>query len=186
MNIISIVLTFITIILICFRYNISIKRKNIAYLIKLRNNIYKNNYDNIFLLIEIIIHLIQPYPYIEIDWVIITLGLNIKYSLNAVFTGFSLTRMYTYLRISKYFNMYYAEDIRSISHIEISSIYKFLYRCNIRYRPFITIYTIFLFFFFIWSIWFVCYERFDINGIFAYTWNVFWLIVVTITTSKIN
>jgi hypothetical protein len=174
------------ILLFILRYKVSALKKNIGYLLKFRNKVYINNHDNLYMIIEIIIHLIQPLPNVDPEWVIKTLGINVTYNLDAILTGFTLIRTYVFLRVLKYFNMYNVEDILTISHIDISSIYSFLYRSNIKLRPFITIFTIFLFFFVIWSILFICYERFDINGTYSYTWNVLWIIIVTITTSMYN
>jgi hypothetical protein len=184
LNAIGLFFTLSVTTMITWRYWLYKKSKNIGYLIKLRNSIYDDKRLLIFLIIEIIIHIIQPYPQIDIDWIINTLGIDVKYNLNSIFTSFTVIRMYVWLRIAKYFNMYYGEEIKAISHINISSIYMFLYRSNVRYRPFLTIFIVMVFSFFIWTILFICYERYDSNGIFSYTWNVIWIIVVTMTTSK--
>ena len=184
-RVISLIFSLICIILIVYRYSLNTKTKNIGYLLKLRNNLFDGTTAYIYLAIEIIIHLIQPYPGIQFDWVVKTLGIDVSYNINAILTSIIVIRMYVYMRISKFFNMFYGEDIKAFNHFEISSIYMFLYRCNIRYRPFVTIFVIFLFFFLIWSIMFISYERFENNGLFKFTWNVFWLIAVTVTTSNI-
>ena len=183
-TVICLILTFSNIILIIMRNSLYIEYKNIGYVLKLRNNMVKHQDFLPHLIIEIIIHIIQPYPEIDVKWIIKTLGIDVKYNLNSIFCSFTVLRMYVWLRIVKYFNMYYGGDIKAVHHLDIKSIYTFLYRSNVRRRPFLTMFIIFGFFLFIWSILFICYERFDDTGIFNYTWNVFWVIVVTITTSK--
>jgi hypothetical protein len=181
----SLFFTIIVIFLLIWRNKLNRLNKNISYLLKLKNSIFNERRLLIYLIIEILIHLIQPYPQIEKKWIIQTLGIRVIYNLNSILTGFTLLRMYVWLRIAKTFNKYYIEDIRALSHFDISSIYTFLYRSNVRHRPIYTMMVIFLFFLFIWSMLFIVYERFQENGPFDYTWNVFWMIVVTITTSNI-
>jgi hypothetical protein len=171
------------IILIIYRYKENKKAKNISFLLKLRNKIFKIFNHYILLVIEILIHLIQPYPYISETWSINTLDLNVTYNINSILACMAIMRLYVCMRVLKNSNMYNAMDIMSVNHYNLSSVYRFLYRCNLRYRPFITILIIFAFFYYISIIAFILYERYNLTGEFTNIWNVFWLIVVTITTS---
>ncbi len=153
-------------------------------MLRLRNkviNIYRHYR---YMVIEIIIHLLQPYPYIATYWTINTLDLDVIYNVNSILASFTILRLYVYFRVFKNLNMYNVSYIKSLSQFELNSVYRFLYRCNMRYRPFTTLMVIIVFFYYFCTIVFVIYERYGSIGEFNYTWNVFWLIVVTITTSK--
>ncbi len=158
--------------------------KIIAFMLRLRNKVINIYSHYTYLSIEIVIHLLQPYPYITTNWTINTLGLNVSYSVNSILASMTILRLYVCFRVFKNFNMYNVSDIKSLSQFDLNSVYRFLYRCNMRYRPFSTLMVIFVFFYYFCTIVFVIYERYGLVGEFNFTWNVFWLIVVTITTSK--
>jgi hypothetical protein len=176
-------MTFTNILLIIYRYMEYKKSKDIAFLLRLRNKIFYIYSHYTYLVIEIFIHLIQPYPYISESWVIDTLSLKVTYNISSILASLTILRLYICMRVVKSFNMYNASDIKSINHFDINSMFRFIYRCNMRYRPFITLIIIFALFYYICSISFVIYERYSLIGQFTYAWNVLWLIAVTITTS---
>lgn len=58
------------------------KRKQIEYVLKLRAKVPKSSFNYVYLLLEIITHLIQPLPYIDQTFKFTLLGIKITYSVD--------------------------------------------------------------------------------------------------------
>jgi hypothetical protein len=140
------------------------------------------------LIIEILLHSIQPYPYIDQNWTMKTVGNDVKYSSSAILFSFCILRLYVCVKIIRYWNFYSNDKSKRIfKFFKNKSIDLFIYKSNIKARGLFSITIIFCVVLYISALIFKVYEDYEPNNEigFSYIWNCLWFLIVTITTSKI-
>ena len=148
----------------------------------------KRNFNYKFLALEIFLHIIQPYPYEGHNWVTITTGKYVTYSVSASLFAFSIFRLYVCLKIVKYWNFYSNEKTKRISKFfKNRHVIWFLYKANIKARGFFTMAVVSSSFVYLFALVYKIYEDYepvDTRGD-SYIWNSLWYLVNTMTTSKL-
>ena len=174
--------SFCVIISLTIRYIIHRNYQFLKYLLALRINFPKPNVDYKNLIIEVICHIIQPYPYLDnkLTFTSGDFGEEVIYSLDMFLCILSFIRFYTILKLVKTYNGY--SNIRSE---KINNFYGntktflFMYKTNIINSGFIILFCIFILSAVVLSIALKIFE--DYNSInktdFSYYFNSLWLII---------
>jgi hypothetical protein len=126
--------SFCVIISLTIRYIIHKNYQFLKYLLALRINFPKPNVDYKNLIIEIICHIIQPYPYLNNKFTFTSgdFGEEVIYSLDMFLCLLSFIRFYTILKLVKIYNGY--SNIRSEKINNFygnSKTFLFMYRTNL-------------------------------------------------------
>jgi hypothetical protein len=133
---------------------------------------------------EIFIHFLMPYTFFDSIWVIHVLGKDLKYSLSILLCCLSLLRSYVLMKVIRNYNIFTSD--RSKRMLKFFGGYKkvgFLYRSNMHYRSFKSIFVIALFILIFFTIWFKYVENFSSNDDFYKVENCMWFVLYTMTTS---
>lgn len=191
---ICLLLSGITCLLLIFRIFQYEDYANLKYLLNLSNQsktifiLVMNKKINVkTFLIEMLIQIIQPYPYVSTHWVTKTIGNDIHYSMSAILFSFCILRLYVCVKVIRYWNFYSNSRSRRIfTFFGNYSIDLFLYKANIKGRGLYTISFISAVFLYISALIFKIYEDYETKEEvgFSYIWNCLWFLIVTITTSK--
>lgn len=145
-------------------------------------------------MMEITAHLLQPYPFVQYHFKIITVGQNITYTINILFYFLTLIRVYIVVKFLRYWNLYSKRRSKKIVKLFDKSANSdlFMYKANLTKRGFITLCFLGMFVLLMSSLMLkVCEythyseENKDSNK-FYYYWNNLWFLIVTMCTSKIN
>lgn len=138
-------------------------------------------------MIELFIHLLQPYPYIQIKFEILILGNNIIYSFNTIMYCLAVLRFYIVIKLVKFWNLYSSRRARNIQNflgIDTDPSV-FLYKTNLKARSFLSLAMIGFSLLYLASLVFKVFEytKVDHNAEFYYFWNSIWFLLITMTTS---
>lgn len=183
---ICLAISVLVIISIIFRYFTKKSFQNIKYLLSMRGTLPPQNIKILFLIIEIFIHCIQPYPGVKYNFSMIILGSYVTYSLDMILFSLSLIRLYVVLKVIKVWNTYTnSRGHKIFAFFGNKEIWFYLYRTNLKNMGFITVSCIFI------IISFVCgyifkvfenYQKFENQSIFGSIWNCLWFLLQTMTT----
>jgi hypothetical protein len=149
------------------------------------NLVPKNKIKKLLLILEILIHLIQPYPYLNYHWIIKILGYQVDYSLNMLFCFFGIFRIYMFIKVAKNVSFFTSTKSNQILNFFGDSIEEvFLYRSTIKYSSFLSLILYFFIVLYLASLMFKIFEKFDIiqTG-FYYMTNCVWYFTQTMATS---
>lgn len=140
------------------------------------------------LIAEIVIHLIQPYPYVAYKFNMMILGQEVTYTINLLFFFFCTLRSYMLIKVIRYWNLYSKKRSKKILAFfspNSNSDY-FLYKANLSSNGFFTLTLLGFVTLIICSLLLQTFEYLskDPNNPFYYYWNSLWYLVVTMTTSK--
>jgi hypothetical protein len=138
------------------------------------------------LIIEIFIHLLQPYPVIHYEFNIMVLGEEVTYSMNLFLYFLCIIRIYMVLKVIRYWNLYAKKRSKKILEFfskEANSDI-FLYKANLSNRGFSTLLILGFFTLLICSLLLKVTEFTQNNqkNPFFYFWNSLWYLVVTMCT----
>ena len=181
-RIICLCLSFCVIISLTIRYILHKNYQFLKYLLALRMNFPKPRIDYKNLIIEIICHIIQPYPYINNKLMFTSddFGEEVIYSLDMFLCILSFIRFYTILKLLKIYNGY--SNIRSEKINNFygnSKTFLFMYRTNLINAGFFILFFIFILSALVLSISLKIFE--DYNSVnktdFSYFFNSLWLII---------
>jgi hypothetical protein len=139
------------------------------------------------LAIEIIIHMLLPYPGIDMNWTMKILGNDVQYSVSMILFTLCMLRLYVFVKVLKYWSMFTNDKSQRIfKFFDNKFLYRFLYKANIREYSFIALIVIFTSIIYIFSLVFKIFEHYnpDATEKFSYFWNCLWFLVVTMTTSN--
>lgn len=140
--------------------------------------------------LELLLHLIQPYPGVRYEFVIKVIGKEITYNINMMLYFICSLRIYTLIKVIRYYNLFAQEHPKSILKFydKNSSSQTFLYRANLKQNGFVTIAIIGSMTLLYSSVIFqvVEYDKKDENNPYYYLWNCSWYIIVTMCTSIIK
>jgi hypothetical protein len=139
------------------------------------------------LLIEILIHMLLPYPYLSFHWDMKILGNTVSYSASMILFAFCMIRLYVFVKVLKYWSMFTNDKSQRIfKFFGNKFMYRFLYKANIREYSFIALIIIFVSIIYVYSLIFKIFEHYDPHSRerFSYFWNCLWYLVVTMTTSN--
>jgi hypothetical protein len=135
----------------------------------------------------VIIHLLQPYPYVNLHWEMMVLGNNMMYSSGMILFGLCMIRLYVFIKLLKYWSSYTNDKaLRLFKLFNNKMIYLFFYKTSIREYSFIALSIIFFIFIYISALLFKIFEH-NIpheTNYFSDFLNCLWYLVVTMTTSK--
>ena len=177
-------LSFSVIILIFVRLFLKKYAKKCRFLLN-RRSAEPSQKINKSIYILLVLHILQPLPYLEVDWEFDMLGQQVTYSINMILFCFSMFRLAISYDLIKFWYPYTNENAKSIyKFYKNTSINIFLYKTAIRMYGFITLAVLFLLILYLFSLIFKMFEHFDGNDKsgFKYIWNVYWFLVVTMTT----
>lgn len=164
------------------------RKKAIEYILKLRIKPPKKSINLIALSVEIITHLIQPYPYVEYCFKFSLLGVKMIYSIDMILFCLSLFRIYTFNHLLSSCSMFFSlRSFRIYDFLQVKSYTCFLYRTELKYNSFGTIGLIFTFFLIIASFVFKVFEYYQVKpsqSDFGNYSNSFWYLLVTMLGSK--
>ena len=176
----------LVIVSIILRYVYKQKMNNIKYILSLKGTIPSQHIKFKPMLYEIIIHCLQPYPNVNVNFGSVILGIYVTYSLDMILFALSLLRLYVVLKVIKYWNTYTNSRGQKIfEFFGNQRIWLFLYRTNLKINSFVTLVTIFILFLMLSAYLFKVFENYQIleaNSPFGNIWNCFWFILQTMTT----
>ena len=176
--------SFCVIISLTARYIIHKKYQFLKYLLTLRISFPKPTIDYKNLLIEVVCHAIQPYPFLNRSTTFTSgdFGEEIIYSLDMFLCVLSFIRFYTVLKIVKIYNGYSNSRGEKINNFYgNSSTFLFLFRTNLINYGFFILLFIFIIIAFIFSICLKIFEDYnsskDNRTDFSYYFNSLWYIL---------
>ena len=185
-RIICLVITALVIISLIWRYFCKKTVQNYKYLLGLRGTLPSQKLNIPFLIFEVIIHCIQPYPGISCNFNLTILGTNVTYSLDMILFALSLLRLYVVLKVMKIWNPFTNSRSQKISEFfGNKEIWFFLYRTNLKRYGFITVSLIFVIILFVFGYIFKIfenYQQFEYLSSFGRIWNCLWFLLQTMTT----
>ena len=172
----------LVIISLTIRYIIHKKYQFLKYLLTLRISFPKPTIDFKNLLIEVICHIIQPYPFLNSNMTITSgdFGDEVIYSLDMFLCVFSFIRFYTVLKIVKIYNGYSNSRGEKINNFYgNSSTFLFLFRTNLINYGFFILLLIFIIIALICSICLKIFEDYNSQRKtdFSYYFNSLWYIL---------
>ena len=80
------------------RYNVYKEYKNVKYMMSLKASVPSQRIKKLRFTLEILCHIIQPYPYLSCNFEIEILGNNITYSLDMILFSLSIINYMYYLK----------------------------------------------------------------------------------------
>jgi len=179
-------LTFLVILALIVRYKIHKYYQNLKFILSLRATIPSQNIKVWKLLIEILCHIILPYPGLNYNFQVYVLGVKVNYSLDMILFTISIIRLYVIFKIIKIYNTYTNSRGQKLnSFFGNKDIWMFLYRTNLKNNGFITVAFIFLIIAFACSYVFKVFENYQMDETsteFGYFFNCLWLLVQSIAT----
>ncbi len=140
------------------------------------------------LFLEILIHLIQPYPFLNFHFIIKILGYEVDYSLNMLLCFIGIFRIYMLIKVAKHISFFTSTKSNQILNFFGEKFEEvFLFRSTIKYSSFLTLILYFFIILYLASLVFKIFEKFDIipTG-FYYMTNCVWYFTQTMATSKFN
>ena len=172
----------LVIISLTIRYIIHKKYQFLKYLLTLRISFPKPTIDFKNLLIEVICHIIQPYPFLNSNMTITSgdFGDEVIYSLDMFLCVLSFIRFYTVLKIVKIYNGYSNSRGEKINNFYgNSSTFLFLFRTNLINYGFFILLLIFIIIALICSICLKIFEDYNSQRKtdFSYYFNALWYIL---------
>lgn len=181
--------SFIQIVLIIIRNNNIRSREILKYYLNYiqipsRKKVYTRN-----LVFEIIIHLLQPYPYIQFRFSIAVLGNIIYYSLNMLLFMLYIVRFYYIYNIFNKWITFSSERAKRIQKFLLNeNSFIIIVKSILKYYGLLSNFALFLFFTYLFALGFKVLEHFhpELNSVnFSEIVNCLWYIIVTMTCSKI-
>jgi hypothetical protein len=139
------------------------------------------------LMIELFIHMLQPYPYLSANWDMIILGNTVRYSFDMILFSLCMLRLYVLVKVMKFWNLYTNNNSKRIfKFFKNKYIDMFFYKSNLKYYGFLSVCIIFSVLLYISSLVFKVYENFDGNEEknFGYFWNCLWFLAQSMSTGK--
>lgn len=147
----------------------------------------RSNYKIKWLLIEIIVHLFQLYPYVSVIFVITG---SVIYSLDMAFFFLSIFRVYILFKLFFSWNNYFSGRARRLFQLfNIKVLYPSIFRVGIKYHSYLTLFTIFIFLLLASSYIFKVFENWQPNesdSEFGNLLTCLWYILATMLNSNIN
>lgn len=138
------------------------------------------------LIIECIVHLLQPYPGVRYEWKVIYLGFEIMFNLNMLFFFFCSLRIYIIVKAIRYWNLFSQNTSIHMLRLfnELSNPYFFFYKSNLKRNGLITLFLLGAFSLIYFSLIFQVLEYFkkDISNEYYYFVNCIWYLIVTMCT----
>ena len=177
-------------ILIFYRYKIKIRLNKILVELECKKATslgQKSKKKKMRMLIfEIVIHILQPYPYLKYSFVMDRVGSPITYSLNMVLYFLCTLRCYLMIKVIRYWNLYSTERSKKILKFfdKNSNSDLFLYKANLDQRGFLTLscFGIIVLIYFSLLLKVLEYYKYDKSNPFNYYWNSIWYLIVTMGT----
>ena len=171
---------------ITLRYKTCIKYNNLKFLLSLIPNIPQQKICYYKLFIEIICHIIQPYPKLSFNFERYVLGVKVNYSLDMIFFCLSIMRFYVILKIIKTYNPYTNSRGHKLNEFfGNKNQWMFLYRTNLKNSGFLTVSVIFIIVILADSYIFKVFENYqkdEKSNEFGNFFNCLWLLVQSIST----
>ena len=183
-RIVNLIISIIVCIILIFRYFINIKFEYIKYILNcsLRLKLGKKKY--YMLMFEVLLHIIIPYPNLSYYWEMIILGNKVIYNLNMILLFMCMFRLYTIIKVVKYWNFYSSEKaIRILKIYNSNYVSVFLYKVVIKINSYWALTLIFFGILYIFGLIFKIFENLDNKDIynFASIYNCYWYILNTMT-----
>lgn len=178
------ILSIIQIILLIIRNKNIQQREILKYFLNYFNSPVVLKVFNKKLIIESIIHIIQPYPFIKFTFDIVVLGNNITYSLNMLLFLLSLIRFYYLYYIIDKWIIFSSEQAKRIYNflIKFSDQMMITIKSILKHFGLISIYILFMVMLYMFSLVFKVMEDYDANKkfpVFTNITNCIWYIIVT-------
>lgn len=110
-------LTFLVICFIVIRFFAKHTCEDIKFCIGIREKAPRLKLSFEMLTVEIVLHLIQPLPYVDFYWTMIVIGNLITYSIDMFLFSFGVFRLYILLKILKFWFPYTIDKSKRILSI---------------------------------------------------------------------
>ena len=165
------------------RYKVYKEYKNVKYMMSLKASVPSQRIKKLRFTLEILCHIIQPYPYLSCNFEIEILGNNITYSLDMILFSLSIIRLYVLFKIIRVYNPYTNTRSQKINQFfGNKNIWTFLYRTNLKSNSFKTLALIFSIIVLTGAYLFKVYENYqqdEKSSDFGNFFNCLWFIVQT-------
>jgi hypothetical protein len=143
---------------------------------------------SIKLLVEIIIHLLMPYPGISSPCEFVLLDYEVKYSVATILFFFSVARIYICFKMLKFWNFYSNERAIRILHIfKNVDPNLFSFKANLKARPLLFLIFLLAICIIYASVFiFKIFEHFSSNykKDFYYEYNAIWFFMITVNGGR--
>lgn len=183
LRIICLIISILTCILIAKRNSSYFKFENLKYICLVNNRKNEDNYLKNTIL-EIVVHLIQPYPYLSYDWKMDILGNDITYNINMFLFLFSMLRIYSIFMAFKIWNYYSSEQsLRLLRFLKYKYQNLFFLKSTIYDHSYLAIFIIFCITLYIFALIFKIIENTDSKERYNFDnfYNCIWFLVSTMT-----
>lgn len=171
-------------ILIGIRFNFNRKYETLKYVLNYNSYLYNSNFSVTAIIVEIVFHLIQPYPNVEYHWNMNILGKGVVYNINMILFLISMLRLYTLIKTIKYWNYYSSEkSLRLLKFYKNSYINVFVYKVIIMVHSYVAILILFCAILYVASLIFKVVENYDPADVYYFGnfYNCIWYLISTMT-----
>lgn len=186
LRIACIVFSVINCVMICLRFAFKKTYESLKYILNdLDSNFVDLAHSNkIFLVLEVFIHLIQPYPSVQLSWEMLIIGNKVTYTVNMILFLGSMVRLYTLIKALRYWNYYSSEkSIRLMKFYKNEIVNVFLFKVIIKINSHFAIMILFCGILYIFALIFKVLENYDTNEIYYFGnfFNCLWYLISTMT-----
>lgn len=186
LRIVAISISFITTILLVLSFYNKIKFENVKYILSYNPYILFANRKAWTLIIEIVIHIIQPYPSVQVSWTMKILNNEVTYTLNMILFILSLMRLYTVLKAIRYWNYYSSEKaLRILRLYKNKFLNVFLYKVIIKVNSYIALGLLFVSILYMFALLFKVLENYTAQDLYGFSsfYNCLWYLISTMTAT---
>lgn len=177
-------ISLIVLILLGLRFYIKLKFENVKYILSYNAYIVFANKRISNLILECLVHILQPYPSTQFHWKMLILGNDVTYNLNMILFIASTLRLYTLLKAIKYWNYYSSEKaLRILKLYKNKYINIFLYKVIIKVNSYSALGLLFLSILYIFSLFFKVLENYSTDDKYTFSslYNCIWYLLNTMT-----
>ena len=158
----------------------------------LRNQLVKlvvKNTSLLILLLECLVHLVQPYPGIKFQYKVDFIGIETMFNINMLFFFLGSLRIYTLIKVIGYCNIYSQDNSKNILYFfdKFTNNNMFFFKSNLKQNGLITLAFIGSISLFYFSLIFQIleYSEKNLDNPYYYYVNSLWFLIVTMCTGSV-
>lgn len=186
LRIVAASISFVTTLLLILRFFYKIKFENVKYILSYNPYIMFANRKAWTLILEIVLHIIQPYPSVQVAWTMIILNNKVTYTLNMILFILCLARLYTVLKAIRYWNYYSSEKaLRILRLYKNKFLNVFLYKVIVKVNSYVALGLLFVSILYMFALLFKVLENYSAEDKYGFSsfYNCLWYLISTMTAT---